>query len=182
MKAPTSRSSRSSRTSLLGALAALPLLSCGATLPPPLPPPPACPSKVYVPTGETTMMSIEFDVRLSDAYDFVGSCLLLDGTSLTTPEAMRDSAAHLRAGEGLRWQGPVSRDGAHIANLYAVLRGAGEKWPYRFEVRSTHEFVLTGDAAPALRILLREVPGEWRLTRRPTVQWDDSSGRGRPPG
>jgi hypothetical protein len=175
-----------SHTSIHFILATVLFFSCGGATQPPrgpqAPPPSLCPSAIYTPSGDTMTMAVDFAVRLSATYDLVGYCLLLDGASLTTPDALSGSLAHLRAGEAMHWDGRVSRSGAHKLALVALIRGAGEASGYSLEVRSSHDFVLTGDPAPALRLVLMEKPGEPSLEKRPLVEWDANAATGRPPG
>ena len=169
-----------SRTSLLCVLAALPLLSCGAA-PLPLRPPPACQMTVYTPTGQTMPLNVQLDVRMSSAFEFVGYCLVLDGASLTTQDTSGNAVAH-RAGKLLGWAGDVSRSGPHELMFIAWMRGTGAFEGYRFDVNSSHDFVLTGDAEPAIGVVLRERPGELLVERRPTVEWQPNAAIARPPG
>jgi hypothetical protein len=119
--------------------------------------------------------------RMSSAYELVGYCLLLDGASLTMQDGTRSAVAQ-RAGDAVLWEGAISRDGPHELGFIAWMRGTGDLEDYRFDVKSIHDFVLTGEAAPAISVVLFEKPDEPRLERRPMLDWQPKAGMARPPG
>jgi hypothetical protein len=60
------------------------------------------------------------------------------------------------------------------------MRGGRGYEGYRFELKSRHDFVFTGDAPAAVRVELGEKPGESRLERRPLVRWEENAGMAGP--
>jgi hypothetical protein len=113
-------------------------------------------------------LSVQLDVRTSSAYDILSYCLLLDGAALT----MQDPP----------WTANISSNGPHRLMLIAWVRSRAFSTDYRFKVWASHDFALTGDAAPAIRLVLEEKRGESRWGTLPTVEWYPNVGMARPPG
>jgi hypothetical protein len=178
-----------SRRSSLCVLAALPLLSCIVPTPGSKslstaatePAAAACPKMLYAPKGETTPLTVQLSVRFSRAFEFGGYCLALDGAALTMQDATTGNADARRSNELHQyWAGDVEQPGPHVLTVIGWMRGAGAYEGYRFEFKSSHEFVFTDDAPPAIEVSLYEIPGEFRLEMRPAVRWEENAGIARP--
>jgi hypothetical protein len=154
-------------------------LSCGAARSPHADTPPLCTGALYVPPAgaPTSTMTIVFEMKMSHWFDLAGYCLLFDGSPLVAPETVLASRSSVQSGEPLRWEGPVPRDGEHAIDATVWMRATGSLSGYRFEVKSTHRFVMAGDGSPStIHVLQAENVAQERLERRPMIVWTDSGG------